>query len=216
MGTFVTIIAIIAGPILAVRAQKLIERISQKHEEKRRLFMTLMATRGRPLIQEHVQALNMIDVIFSDKGIVDYLSRARRKKNREVVEAWSELRDHLYNFPRRLPVESDSDGSKVDKVTYDAQFNGWASKKDDLLVELLAKMAESLNYHFDKVILKRGSYTPQGYGETEAQQWIILRGLSEVFLGMKSIPIRVVEPSDTKAKESSQEASPETPEQGAQ
>jgi len=192
MSTFIiTIIAIIAGPILAVQAQKIVELIRQKHEEKRKLFMTLMVTRGRPLVQEHVQALNMIDVIFSNKGVIDYLFFWRRKKNRKVIEAWSEFRDHLYHFPRR-PERSDSDGSKEDNTAFEAQFNAWSARKDELLVEILAKMADSLNYHFDKVILKRGSYTPQAYGEVELSQEVIHRGLRDVFLGLKSIPISIV------------------------
>ncbi len=59
MNTVIMVIAIIAGPILAIRVQKLIERFTQRRDEKRRLFMTLMATRGRPLVPEHVQELNL-------------------------------------------------------------------------------------------------------------------------------------------------------------
>ena len=58
--TVITVFAIIAGPILAIQVQKLIERITQRRDEKRRLFMTLMATRGRPLAPEHVQAPHQI------------------------------------------------------------------------------------------------------------------------------------------------------------
>ena len=114
----ITIIAIVAGPILAVQAQKLIERFRQNHEEKRKLFMTLMVTRGRPLIQEHVQALNMIDVIFSEKGIILALFRGRRKKIRQVIEAWSEFRDHLYDFPKQPVVKPGSDTIEADRIAY--------------------------------------------------------------------------------------------------
>ncbi len=203
MSTVITIIAIIAGPILAVQAQKIVEFFKLKHEEKRKLFMTLMSTRGRPLVLEHVQALNMIDVIFSNKGVVDYLFFRRRKRNIKVVEAWSELRDHLYNAPK-LPVASGSDSPPKDNVAFNAQLEVWAKTKDELLVELLAKMAESLNYHFDKVILKRGSYTPQRYGDIDVSQEIIHRGLTEVFLGLKSLPISIV-PSPKEGEEGKKE-----------
>jgi len=83
MTTVATIIAIILGPILAVQIQKLIERTKQKKDEKKRLFMTLLATRARQLSPEHVQALNMIHVVFSSK----------KQKDQAVVEAWD-----LYRF----------------------------------------------------------------------------------------------------------------------
>lgn len=180
----VIVIAIIAGPILAIQAQQIIERIKQKREERRRLFMTLMATRDRPLVLEHVQSLNMIDIVFSGKN----------KKDKAVIEAWSELRDHLYNYPQRPSAESGTDISKADRARYQTNIDTWGLKKIDLLIELLAKMAESLNYHFDKVLLKRGAYTPAGYGETESDQYIIRKGVADLFQGLTSIPIRIEEP----------------------
>ncbi|MBU1259875.1 MAG: hypothetical protein KJ757_04000 [Planctomycetes bacterium] len=195
-----TIIAIIIGPILAVQAQQLIEFLKQKREEKRRLFMVLMATRARPLVPEHVQALNMIDVTFSGKGMVYAIFRGKRKKEEAVIEAWSELRDHLFNYPQQLQAKPGIDIPAEDKTSYQNRCNTWVSRKDELLIELLAKMAESLNYHFDKVLLKRGAYTPAGYGETEYEQLQIRKGLAGIFQGSKSIPIHIVESSHDQEK----------------
>lgn len=208
-----TVIAIIAGPILAVQVQKLIERITQKRQSKKTLFMTLMSTRGRPLVLEHVQALNMIDVIFSDKSIFDVFFRDKRKKERAVVDAWSEYRDHLNDYPKQPPSESGNGLSEAARTAYKSKCDDWQSRSIELLAELLAKMAASLNYHFDKVLLKKGAYTPRGYGDTELAQLVIQRGLSEVLLGLKSIPIRVVEVPSTERTESSKEAPSEMPKQ---
>ncbi len=197
----VVVIAIIAGPILAIQTQQIIERIKQKHEEKRRLFMTLMATRNRPLVLEHVQSLNMIDIVFSGKN----------KKDKAVIEAWSELRDHLYSFPQQPPAESGINISEADRARYQTNIDTWLSKKTDLLIELLAKMAELLNYHFDKVLLKRGAYTPASYGEDEADQYIIRKGVADLFQGLKSIPISIVKAPPIKEKENTQEKPPNNP-----
>ena len=61
---WITILAIIAGPILAVQAQKIIEGVKERKERKIRLFHTLMETRAARLSGQHVSALNMIDLEF--------------------------------------------------------------------------------------------------------------------------------------------------------
>jgi hypothetical protein len=56
--------ATILGPILAVQAQKWVEIIRERRGRKLWIFHTLMATRAARTSTEHVQALNMIDLIF--------------------------------------------------------------------------------------------------------------------------------------------------------
>jgi hypothetical protein len=181
------IIAIIAGPILAVQVQKLIERIRWKHEEKRKLFVDLMSTRGRPLLLQHVHSLNMIDVIFSGK----------RKRDVAVVEAWSVLREHFYDVPRPPLVAPGIEINEAEMKDHYAKLDTWGSKRNDLLVELLDKMAVSLGYHFDPVLLKKGAYTPQGYVDLELAQQTILGGFMEIFQGKRLFPVFVVHPSNT-------------------
>ncbi len=190
MNTALTIIAIIAGPILAIQVQKIIERVTQRRDEKRRLFMTLMATREQQMLREHVQALNMIDIVFSGKN----------KKNKAVVGAWTEYRDHLNEYPRELSGKELTD---TEKTRLQSRRDSWSLSGLDSLSNLLEKMAASLNYHFDKVFLKRGAYTPQGYGDDEFQQYCIRKGVMELFLG-KPLPIRVVEVASTEGAEGSQ------------
>ena len=206
MNTTLTIIAIILGPILAIQVQKIIERIKQRRDEKRKLFMSLMVTRGRPLLLEHVQALNMIDIVFSVKWY-------RSKKDKAVIDAWSVFRDHLYHFPKELLAKEGTDISKEDTSTYNAQMETWISKKDDLLIEILDKMAKPLGYRFDKVLLKRGSYTPRHYDDLEACQLINLRGIAQILVGNKSLPVNIVGIPPTEGKEAPQKAPPEEPKQ---
>jgi hypothetical protein len=193
-----TIAAIIAGPILAVRAQKLIESFTQRRQHKDLLFKTLMSTRDNRLSLEHVRALNMIDIVFSDKS----------KKDKAVVEAWSEYRDHLHAYPQKPPTETGKNLSEAQATTYQAKCDAWQLKSTDILANLLDKMAACLNYHFDKVLLKRGAYTPTGYSETELDQYIIRKGVTDLFLGLKSIPIHIVKTSLIKEKKNTQQEKP--------
>lgn len=183
MNTGLMIIAIIAGPILAVQAQKWIEKLTRRRQAKEALFKTLMSTRGARLSPAHVQALNMIDIEFY----------GNRKKNKKVVDAWRLYLDQLFTCPR--------DSQSTD---YKVKLNAWTIKSADVFDDMLFEMATALGYKFDKVLLKRGAYTPTGYGETEDDQWIIRKGLVDLSLGLKSIPIHVVEPPLTKAVEPSQ------------
>ena len=190
-----TITAIIVGPILAVQAQKLIERITQKRQAKDLIFTTLMSTRDNRLLPEHVRALNMIDIVFSGGS----------KKDKAVIESWSEYRDHLSNYPKEPSPDSGKELSEAQVVTHKALCDNWQSEATEFLVNLLATMAENLNYHFDRTLLKRGAYTPSGYGQTEFDQFIIRRNLADIFSGLKSFPIHIVKPPPTKETESSQE-----------
>ena len=69
---WLVILAIIIAPILAVQVQKILEAIKETKNNKMELFKSLMATRATPLYPKHVEALNMIDIIFSGKKIQTY------------------------------------------------------------------------------------------------------------------------------------------------
>jgi len=58
---------------------------------------------------------------------------------------------------------------------------------------MLKKMADSLGYHFPELIIKKGAYSPQWHGDLEQHQMTILRGLSEVMLGLRSLPMKISE-----------------------
>jgi malic enzyme len=64
---WLTLLAIIAGPIVAIQVQKMIERVTKEKKEKKDIFLTLMRTRNT-LSREHVEALNMIPLLFWKKN----------------------------------------------------------------------------------------------------------------------------------------------------
>ena len=84
----ITIVALLVAPFLAVFAQKQIEIWREKKSTKVWIFKTLMATRGRTLSLEHVQALNMIDLEFNNH------------RDKAVIHAWKEYHNHLNSFPK--------------------------------------------------------------------------------------------------------------------
>jgi uncharacterized protein DUF6680 len=88
------ILATVCGPILAVQAQKIIERARARREVRLSIFYRLMTFRATPLAPERIQALNMIDLEFRP----NWLGR-QPTKDKAVTTAWKELLDQLNAFP---------------------------------------------------------------------------------------------------------------------
>ena len=80
---FVIASTTIAGPILAVQAQKWVERATERRRARRSIFHALMSNRATRLNDDFVRALNLIDLEFSQgKG---------GSKDRDVINAWRSL-----------------------------------------------------------------------------------------------------------------------------
>jgi hypothetical protein len=167
------ILATLSGPILAVQAQKFIERIRENRNERLWVFHTLMATREARLSENHVRALNTIDLAFY--GRKSRLFRFQFSKEKRVSEAWKAYRDHL-NQPYSHPEE----------------FNNWFSKGTDLFTDLLHTMSQALNYDFDKVDLRRGVYQPRAHADQELANLIIRDNLVNVLSGKQAIAMSIV------------------------
>lgn len=86
---WLTIIAIILGPILALFAQRALDSLRETRKRRVGLFFTLLTTRASPLAQAHVQALNSIDVVFI------------KDKDRPIREAWQRVREQMNLDPAR-------------------------------------------------------------------------------------------------------------------
>jgi hypothetical protein len=75
------VFATLLGPVLAVQAQKWVERRNERNRRRQWIFETLMATRSSVLAQRHVEALNAIPFAF--RGC------------EKIVQAWNIYLDHL-------------------------------------------------------------------------------------------------------------------------
>jgi len=80
----------LAGPILAVQAQKWVEGFREKKARRLAIFRTLMATRATNLSPAHVEALNSVPIDFY--------------KDKRVMDAWEEYFMHLTTEPEHNPA----------------------------------------------------------------------------------------------------------------
>lgn len=165
---WLTILAIILGPVLAVQAQKWIEAANTKKNQRLLIFKKLMATRGTPISPVHVEALNLIDLEFA----------GRSEKHKQVRTRWKEYLDNL------TQLEQDPEKQK-------AQLPAWSEKNQELLANLLHDMGKAVGYEFDKVQLKRSIYTPVGHANMELEAQLIRRFTVELLAGKRALPMNV-------------------------
>lgn len=158
---WVPVLGTLLSPLIALRASRWLDNRRDRRDRQLRVFRTLMATRARALSMEHVEALNMIDVEFYGGGRLE----------KDVAVAWKEYLDHLN---QRTPATE-----------------AWASKGNDLFIELLYRMAICLGYDFDKVHIKNQSYSPVAHGDLETDQRLVRKGVISLLNGERALPIRV-------------------------
>jgi len=167
--------ATLLGPILAVQAQKAVERGRDRATRKNYVFQSLMATRRARLSPDHVRALNMIDVTFYGRKIL-WLVPWRTKYEAQVLQSWNEYIAHL------------------SQDTSQPSFELWASTSDELLTNLLSAMALDLGFKFDRLSLKRSAYSPQAHGEIEQDQKSLRKLAIQFLAGQSTVRTTVTGP----------------------
>lgn len=190
---WITVLAVVAGPILAVQAQKYVEAFREKKQRRLTLFRTLMSTRAERLHREHVQALNMIDIEFYGRRV--FRIRYQTPREKAVTNAWKNYNDHLSN-----------------KASY-TQEELWVKDADTLFTRLLYSMSLALGYDYDEVQLKRDCYRPEAHANIEKAQLDVLSGMADVLRWKRSFPMAVTSfptPQDPKVVEEQTGGSPIT------
>jgi len=185
-GTEITVMATatILGPILAVQAQKFIERATERHRSRRSIFRALMSNRATRLNDDFVRSLNLIELEFSPGRFFG------GAKDQTVINAW-----------RSLHGEYGASGGKPEATN--AELNTWVQRIDDRVVSLLLAMSEALGYDFSEEVLRRGMYYPKGRYDIEQSQIAILHSLRRLLDGKNAIPMAVTEiPSSPELVES--------------
>lgn len=157
------VFATLGGPVLAVQAQKWIERASERTRRRTHIFETLMTNRATRLSDGYVQALNQIDLEFHSKA------------DKPVIDAWRRLFGELSN----APVEGD------DRAIVFA----WNGRINDKLVDLLLAMSKSLGRSHSEEEIRRGIYYPKGRVDVEQSQLAVLSGLQKLLDG--TTPLKV-------------------------
>jgi hypothetical protein len=161
----ISIAAIIVGPIAALLAQRVLDHFRENRKRKLALLQTLMTSRAVPLSIAHVQALNSIELEFYPRD---------RRNNRRVVDAW-----HIYSGHLNLPTGTDP-----------APQQAWETRRQDLIVDLLYEMSQSLGYDLPKDMIKRDAYYPSGLGAIETESAALRKAALNVFEGRQALIVK--------------------------
>ncbi len=173
--TVATILSTLISPVIAIQVQKFIERYSQKKALKINVFTQLMATRApnARLSNEHVRALNMIDLAFYGK--VKKGKSKTSKTEKKVLSAWKIYFSHL-----SMPYPDNESGGIL-----------WNQTSNNLFLDLLSSIAEDIGYDFDRIQLQNAIYSPIAHGTIENEQAKIRKGLASVFSGESPIKMEI-------------------------
>jgi hypothetical protein len=173
-GEWIVVFATVMGPILAVQAQKRLERLRERHNAKLWVFSTLLNTRGQRLSQDHVRALNMIDVAFYGSKLFGI--RYQSKSDKTVVAAWRTYLDNLGTDTR---------------THTEAQWAVLFAKRTELFVNLLAEISKSVGFDFDRLHIEKSVYIPVAHSQQEQEQNQLREAFLEVFTGAKPLKMEV-------------------------
>lgn len=175
MQLFVIALATLLGPVLAVQAQKWVERAREKKNRKEWVFHQLMVNRGARLSSGFVQALNTIDMAFNGGK-----SEKQSKSEKTVINAWRSYHDKVTNGLGQDPSE--------------AEIVNWNNSINDLVVSLLSAISEDLGYSFDQAILRGGWYLTKATADHENDITQIRKALVSMTKLEAAVPVLNVQP----------------------
>jgi len=161
--TWAVVLATIVGPVAAVFITRWNDH---RREDRNRLlyvYRTLMATRKIAISQEHVTAINLVEVEFHDV--------------KPVIEAWSSYLTHLNS-----PSTGDT-----------AQTEAWETKRGELLAILLVKIAAHLGISKGEIEIMHGGYAPQGWATREQRLNTIQDYAIRLSQGQAVVPMNVMQ-----------------------
>jgi hypothetical protein len=161
---WLTIAAIVLGPMLAFGVQNWRDIRREDRNRKRQIFHQLLLTMKVPMAPRHVDALNSIPLEFNSSA--------------SVTQAWREYTAHL----------NDSAMIKANPVGWgERKFELLIT----LVYEMGNSLGYD---HIDKTTLRTHIYVPQGYEDTEEQFRQIRTKLLQVLGGERPIPMTMVGP----------------------
>lgn len=161
---WLTIAAILLGPIGALLIQQWRDKRREDDKRKRQVFHQLLLTLKVPMAPRHVDALNSVPLEFYAK--------------KEVIEAWRLYTSHLNN---REMLKND--GLRWGQMKFDLLV--------DLAYKMGQSLGYG---HIDKATLKDNVYVPQGYEDQEEQFRLMRETLLKVLRGQNPIPVTMVGP----------------------
>lgn len=175
-GEWAIVFATLMGPILAVQAQKFLERIREHESRKLWIFSTLMTTRRSRLSVDHVKALNMIDVSFYGFRFLFFVHWQTRSE-KKVITAWKAYLDNLATDMEGWP---------------DSRKEVHWNDRDRQFATLLVLIGSAVGYDFDEVHIKKAGYIPIAHNELEEKQRRLLDSAVNVLQGDQPLKMNVV------------------------
>jgi hypothetical protein len=166
---WLTIIAIIAGPLLAFAVQQWRDKRRERRNRKIEIFRRLLLTLKVPMAQNHVDAINSIPLEFYS--------------HREIIGAWRLYTSHL-NDGAMLRLEPQRWGGRKYELLI------------DLVGKVAAALDYN---HIDSATLRDNIYVPQGYQDVEEQWKQIREGWLQVLNGQRPMPMTMVGPVQVEA-----------------
>jgi hypothetical protein len=130
---WLTIIAILVGPIAAVLTQLWLQARKVKRDQKLWVYGTLMSNRATWISANFVLAMNFVDVVF-------YKNTAVREKRKQLMA--------------HVKKQTKADGTLED-LDWD--------KSKDIFAEMMNLMGKELGYDFEHTQIKDTAYYPVGH-----------------------------------------------------
>jgi hypothetical protein len=137
--TWAVVFATIAGPVAAVFITRWNDHRREARNRLLHVYRVLMATRRSNVSEDHVAAINLVEVEFHNV--------------KPVIEAWSAYLTHL-NAPNPAGAS-------------EAQAVAWNDKRSELLAILLVKIAAHLGITKGEIEILHGGYAPQAWARRE-------------------------------------------------
>lgn len=138
--TWAVVLATIVGPVSAVFITRWNDQRREARNRLLHVYRVLMATRRSAVSQDHVAAINLVEVEFH--GV------------KSVIEAWSAYLTHL----------NTAAPSNAEEHT-----KAWNDRRSELLAMLLVKIAAHLGITKGEIEILHGGYAPQAWVTREAR-----------------------------------------------
>jgi hypothetical protein len=146
---WITVAAIIVGPVFALFAQRALDWIREKKTRRVQLYLTAMSFRATWLHVDSLRALNSIDTVFS------------KRSDKPIRDAWAKVIAHANT--KQPDMETDPVG-----------YRAWNDRMFDLRIDLYQVMGATVGYKHTVDYLKTQVYYPKYHVDAE-QEGIAIR-----------------------------------------
>lgn len=178
---WITVAAIIIGPILALITQRILDRMRREKDQRINIYLTLMALRATWLHPDCVRALNTIDTVFSSRG------------DKNIRDAWAKVIAH---------AESGNPGGT------DAALRAWNDRMFDLRVDLYQAIGAAVGFNHTIDYIKTRFYAPQLHADIEAE-WNQIR--KQLASAVTNDGLKIILPASSQVQENVTQATPPQP-----